>query len=168
MLGFMEEPEPVSPPRKRPQSLTAGADRGFMLLAGLVIFASLATIAVGACMLMLRWKSQGNWDRATAVVVQHRPDLLDEDGTAVYVDARFAAPRQGECHLRLWAPSPDLYPIGSAVAVRYNPAMPQVAREDSFGSLYGQPLAMMGAGAVFGVLGLLFGRIFYRGYERKL
>lgn len=119
-------------------------------------------------MFMMRWERMGSWEEATAVVIRHRPDLRDKEGKAVYVDTRYAVPRRGEYNLQLWSTAPDFYPVGSTVAVRYNPAMPQMAREDSFDGLYGLPLAMMGFGSVFAVLGLLFGRIFYRGYDRKL
>lgn len=117
---------------------------------------------------MMRWERMGSWEEATAVVIRHRPDLRDKEGKAVYVDMRYAVPRCGEYNLRLWSTAPDFYPVGSTVAVLYDPAMPQMAREDSFDGLYALPLAMMGFGSVFAVLGLLFGRIFYRGYDREL
>lgn len=158
---------PRVPHAKRRPSLTAGADRAFMFLAGLVLLACLATVAAGACLLVNRFERHEHWKPTSGVVTRHIQDEKDDKG-AVYVELAFSVPGEGEYASWEWTRKPADFPIGARFAMRYNPELTRVAMIDGFASLFGLPIALMSLGAAMAVASLLFGRMFYRNYQKRL
>ncbi len=138
-----------------------------MYMAGLALLSCLATVGMGAYLLSERIGRYEHWKPTSGVVVRYIQDKKDDKG-AVYVELAFTVPGEGEYVSWKRTRKPSSYPLGARLAMRYNPELTRVAMIDGFASMFGLPIALMSVGAVMAVAFLLFGRKFYRNYEKRL